>query len=127
MTVSTAHRRMVPLLLFAWAIAYLGSFLAFYVTPENDFGFTAGWNRIGVFVVWQFVATVMAALTAVFSRSLPRRDPMRNLALLPIGVLGLSAASLATLFIWVSLSQPAAGPAPDLTPAPVASTQSAVG
>ncbi len=115
-------RLLVRLLLLCWAVAFFGAFLAFYLTPARDFGLTQGWNKVGIFMIWQGVAAVFAVITAIVSRSLLKGTGLRRAGLIPLGVLGLSLLGLAALILWAGMDRPQPeipppGPATELAPA----------
>ncbi len=118
--------RILLIILAAWTVAFLGAFVAFWLTPATDFGLAAGWNKVGVFMGWQGVAAVLAILAAVVSRSVPRGLRLRWLGLVPMGFLLLLAAGIAALIIWANMQRPPPeGAVPSATTAPVAVTPEA--
>ncbi|MDJ0628002.1 MAG: hypothetical protein QNJ44_07050 [Rhodobacter sp.] len=114
----------VWIFLAAWAVAFVGSFAAFVLTPATDFGLAAGWNKVGVFMGWQSVAGALAVVTAVASRRVPRGTRLRWLGLVPLAALLLLLAAFGALVLWANLqrSAPVGAPpaAPVTAPAPVA-------
>ncbi len=115
----------VRLVLLAWAVAFFGAFLAFWLTPARDFGLSRGWNKIGVFMSWQGVAALLAVLAAIVSRALPKGTALRRAGWLPLAVLVLSVAALAALLTWANMDRtppdslpPKATTAPAAEPAP---------
>lgn len=116
-------RLTVMLLLLAWVVAFFGAFIAFYLTPAKDFGLSRGWNKVGVFMAWQSVAALLALLTVIFARALPKRTGLRRAGHLPVAVLGLSILALGGLLLWANLQRPPPGasdPRPTTEPAPAA-------
>ena len=114
--------RILLILLAAWTVAFLGAFLAFYLTPASDFGLAAGWNKVGVFMGWQGVAAVLAILAAVASRAVPKGERLRWIGLVPVGFLILLVAGVVGLIVWANMQRPPAeGAVPAATStAPVA-------
>ncbi len=113
--------RIFLIILAAWTVAFLGAFVAFWLTPASDFGLAAGWNKVGVFMRWQGVAAVLAILAAVVSRSVPKGERLRWLGLVPVGFLLLLAAGVAALIVWANMQRtPPEGAVPSAVTAPVA-------
>ncbi len=118
--------RLLLIILAAWTVAFLGAFVAFWITPATDFGLAAGWNKVGVFMGWQGVAAVLAVLAAVVSRSVPRGERLRWLGLVPMGFLLLLVAGVVALIVWANMQRPPPeGPVPSETTAPRAVTPDA--
>ena len=105
-TASQSSHRLTWGSLAAWAVAFFGAFVAFFVTPADDFGLAAGWNKVGVFMVWQAAAAVLAILVAVFSRSVPKGQLLRRLGLVPVGLLVLGVLAIVALILWANFSRP---------------------
>ena len=118
-TAKGARRARIAAWLFTalWAVAFLGAFVAFALTPARDFGFTAGMNRVTVFLGGQVVASALAIPAAIAARRLPKGAGLRWLALVPIWMVGALAALVAALIVWAALQRPPAGTAPP--PGPV--------
>ena len=109
----------IPLLVAAWAVAFFGSFLALYLVPATDFGLTAGWNKVGLLMRWQGVATILAILCLI-ARARSKDRLLRKLALVPVGgvILILLAAAGLVLFAGMQPAPPpqALDPKPVTTP-----------
>ncbi len=99
--------RWTLIFLIAWAIAFVGSFVAFALTPAKDFGLSAGWNKIGVFMGWQLVAMVLAFFAGTTSRKVEPGRTLRWLGVLPVSVFGLMALAVIALLLWSNWSKPA--------------------
>ena len=75
-----------------WCILWLGCFAMAFIhaaaTPK-DFGLSGGFKRIGIFLMWQLGAIVMAIAAATSSRKVSREDfgMLRRVALLPAGIM----------------------------------------
>lgn len=83
-----------------WAIVFIGAFVAFAVTPAEDFGLSRGWNKVGVFMKWQFLATAIAIFTFFAGWSAPKGSGLKWLSRIPIlFVLLLVCAFAATVVI----------------------------
>ncbi|KMW59841.1 hypothetical protein AIOL_004825 [Candidatus Rhodobacter oscarellae] len=105
---------LIALLVF-WVVAFFGSFIAFYVTPSQDLGFTAGWNKLGVFITWQGVATGLAVL-CLFLRWTTSDARLRRWAAMPAIGIGILVLGLGGLLLWANLQHSAAvGGAPSVT------------
>jgi len=110
--------RLLALLLLGWAIAFFGSFMAFYFTPAKDFGLAAGWNKVSVFMGWQAVATVLALFCLVMRWS--SKDKItRRLAVIPTFALALMLVALAGLIFWANLQRTSPDPQPPVPTRPV--------
>ena len=96
------RRWIIPVLVGLWAIAFFGSFLAFYLTPSRDFGLAAGWNRVSVLMQWQMVATGLAVMSLVARRT-ANSTGLRRLALVPVGGVLLIALAIGALVIFASM------------------------
>lgn len=109
-----------------WLIAFVGAFVAFWLTPSEDFGLAAGWNKVGVFMMWQTVASTLAVIAPIIARRLPKGSGLKKLSFVPLGFLALLAAAFAALLLWASYGQPEpepyAPPGPVTQPAPEAVT-----
>lgn len=110
--------RMLAILLLGWAIAFFGSFLAFYLTPARDFGLSAGWNKVGIFMQWQAVATGLA-LGCLAVRWTSKDKITRRFAALPSVALGVMLAALAAVLLWASFQRTSPDPGPALPSKPV--------
>ncbi len=108
----SARRWIVICTIAAWGVAFLGSFAAFYLTPARDFGLSAGWNRVSVYMGWQMAATGLAVVCLALAQWLPRGSGLRRLALVPAGATVLLAVTITALTIFAS---PARAPS-DLPP-----------
>ena len=95
-------RWIIPVLVVAWAVAFFGSFLAFYLTPSRDFGLAAGWNRVSVLMQWQMVATGLA-VASVVARRTGESVAMRRLALVPVGGVVLIALAIGALILFANM------------------------
>lgn len=95
-------QKLLGLFLLAWAVAFFGSFIAFYLTPARDFGLTSGWNKIAVLMSWQLAATFLALCCLVF-RWTTTNTRRRRLAAVPAVCTGLFALTLGALMIWFNL------------------------
>lgn len=109
-------------LLALWAGAFGGAFVAFAVTPPSDFGFTAGLNRVSLFLTWQAGAGALAILCAVVRPQLPPGAAPRRLLLVPPAILLSLILALAALVLWANLSRsvpaPSTPPGQETAPAP---------
>ena len=103
---SKADGRAVPLLLGAWAIAFAGAFVAFALTAPEDYGFTAGINRVAIFMGWQLAAAVLSVACAVAARRVPRGRRLRRLGFVPLGVTCLGLLFLVGLGLWGMTARP---------------------
>jgi hypothetical protein len=97
-------QKLLMLFLLAWAVAFFGSFVAFLLTPGRDFGLSAGWNKISVFMGWQLVAVVLALVCMVmrWSTSDPR---LKRLAAIPAVAVGLLMSVAAVVLFWGNIQQ----------------------
>ena len=117
---ATGARRITLVLCAAWTVAFLGAFVAFFVTPASDFGLAAGWNKVGVFMGWQAVAAVLAILAGVASRAVPRGQRLRWIGLVPLGFLLLLVTGFAALIVYGNMQRSApVGAVPAAVTAPV--------
>ena len=107
----------IPVLVAAWAVAFFGSFLAFYLTPAKDFGLAAGWNKVGVLIRWQGVATILA-IACLIARGRSRERRQRMLALVPVGGVVLILLAVGGLVIFANM---AVEPPAQMPPKPVTS------
>ena len=89
-------------LIIAWAVAFFGSFMVFYLTPASDFGFTRGMNKVEGFMIWQSVAAGLAVVCLVL-RWNATDSTLRKWAAVPAIALGAMLIGFAALFVWVSL------------------------
>lgn len=94
-------------LLLAWAVAFIGSFVAFRLTASDEVGLAAGLNKVGMFLGWQAVAGALALLAALSTRHVPRGSRLRWLGLAPLGVLLLLLVAFAALVGWANLQRSA--------------------
>ncbi|MEL7114518.1 MAG: hypothetical protein AAGP08_02830 [Pseudomonadota bacterium] len=104
--------------LVLWAIAFFGSFIAFYVTPADDFGLAAGWNKVGVFMVWQAIATVLAVMCLVFRWATDERR-LRIWSVVPAASFALLVVGLGGLILWATAQGARPPPVTDTPPVAV--------
>ncbi|WP_425051827.1 hypothetical protein [Psychromarinibacter sp. S121] len=106
MTVETTRESWlwVKVLLAAWLVAWLGSFAAFWMAPNDDLGLTRSWNKLRVLMLWQGVATLFAMLCAVQAPMLPRGSRRRRAAYLPLGVLVATVAGASMMALWAGMA-----------------------
>ena len=111
-------RKILGILLLAWAVAFVGSFIVFWLAPAKWPGLQAGIDRITIFFGWQAVATVLAfaCLTVRWSTS---HTWMRRLAAVPAIAVSVLMSALAVLFFWASVQRTAPDAAPPSKPATV--------
>jgi len=93
---------MLILLLVLWALAFFGSFVAFYLVPPSDFGFTAGANRVLVFVAGQAIA-VLLALICLGLRWSVDDAALKRWAALPSVAFALLVLGFGLLFFWATV------------------------
>jgi len=89
----------------AWALTFLGSFVAFYLTPVRDFSLSAGWNKVSVFMAWQLVATALAFGCLALARWLPKGSLLQRLSLVPAVATAALAVAIAALSVYASMSR----------------------
>ena len=92
-------------LIVAWAVAFFGSFAAFYLTPAKDFGLTAGLNKVSIFFGWQFAAILLALLCLGVRPRVPEPVWLRRMALAPAFALLLMVVAIAGLFAWATIQR----------------------
>ena len=95
-------RSVLILLLILWSLAFFGSFIAFYLTPATDFGFTAGANKVMTFVAFQAVGLVLAIICLVL-RWQTDVTALRRWATVPAIGTGLIVFGFGVLLFWASL------------------------
>ena len=114
-------QKLLTVLLLGWGIAFFGSFIAFYLTPARDFGLSGGWNKMTVFMGWQFVAVVLALCSMVlrWSTGNPR---LKRLAAIPAMATSVLLTVAAVALFWSNTRQIAPEgeqpPGPVTAPAP---------
>lgn len=97
-------RTLTILAILAWLIAFLGSFLGFWLTPAKDFGLSAGWNKVGVWMGWQAAALTLAAVSFCLGFQFEKGDVLRKRSKWPIFtmvgflILGVAAAFIANAY-----------------------------
>lgn len=104
------------LLLATWAACFAASILIARATAPTDFGMTAGFNRIGVFLGWQFAAAVVAVGAWIAGNAWPRGAGPRWLSRVPAMLFGLLVAGIVGLFVFANMQRPATQAAPPNTP-----------
>ena len=110
-------------LFLGWAVAFFGAFVAFYVTPADDFGLAAGWNKVGVFMGRLGAAGALAGMTTPAALRAPRGARLRWLGWIPAAALLLLLVAFTALILWANFQRtpPEGGPPPGpvTAPAPV--------
>lgn len=114
-------QKLLVVFLLGWAVAFFGSFVAFYLTPGRDFGLSAGWNRVTVFMGWQLVAVVLA-LVCMFLRWSTSDPRLKRLAAIPAVAVGILVSVAAVVIFWGNIQRSP----PDGTPPSGAATVPAV-
>ena len=114
-------QKLLTVLLLGWAVAFFGSFIAFYLAPARDFGMSAGWNKVTVFMGWQFVA-VFLALCSLVLRWSTRNVRIKRLAAIPAMATSVLLLVAAAVLFWSNTQRtPPEGAQPSMpvtTPAP---------
>jgi len=59
---------LTKILFLIWLGIFAGSFIMYALTPSNDFGFTAGLNRVMVFLGWQLAAGFVGIIVWLMGR-----------------------------------------------------------
>lgn len=96
--------RIVYGLLLAWAIAFFGSFAAFALTPSKDFGLSAGWNKVGVWMTWQAFAFAFALSSFVVGFQFEKGSVLRRRSKWPVRLtIGFIVLAIAAGFIGTAL------------------------
>ena len=96
-------RTILFVLLTAWAIAFFGSFIMFFVAPDKGVGLDAGLNRLSQFMIWQGIATVLAVMCLVVRWS-GTDEINRRMAAIPALGFGVLVLGLGGLFLWACLN-----------------------
>lgn len=92
-------RTLTYLVIAAWLAAFIGSFLAFWLTPAQDFGLSAGWNKVGVWMTWQGAALTFAAASFVLGFQFEKTDVLRRRTKWPVFVMiGFLILGVAAMF-----------------------------
>lgn len=92
-------RTVLILTVSLWAVAFFGSFVAFYLVPADDFGFTAGANKALAFTAGQAIAFVLTVMS-LFMRWSTEDTTLRRWAAVPALGTGLLIVAFAGLFFW---------------------------
>ena len=97
---ASRQNQLVALLLAAWAGLYIWSFIGFSVTEPTGDGFTRGMNRVSVFLLWQFVAGIVAVPVYMVGRAQARGSALRWASRLPLALAIALIAAIAALIVW---------------------------
>jgi hypothetical protein len=109
-------RFVLPVLVVCWAAAFVGSFLAFWLTASGSVGLDAALSRVGSFLGWQAFALVLAVVCIGFRWK--TTDPKRRmLAAVPAMGTGVMMIAMVGLTFWANLRHQQASPTPP--PGPV--------
>lgn len=111
------QRTVVWLLVLAWAAAWAGSFVAFWLTDPTGDSFTRGLNRLMAFLAWQLGAGFLGGLVWMAGRGLEKSTLVRWLLRLPVILALLLFGALAVTVLYARLAKP---PPTDYVPPPQA-------
>ena len=93
-----ARRLWLMILGAAWAMAWAGSFLAWWLIAPRDG--EPGIDRLTAFLGWQAVAGMLAVAVFGAGRGWPARHPVRRWSLVPLGLAALLVVALIFRPIW---------------------------
>jgi type VI protein secretion system component VasF len=94
-----SSRTILVLVLVLWAGAIFMGFYRFSVLEPDDFGFTAGMNKLEAFLRWQLVAMALALPAWVLGRRAPP-GLLRRLSWVPVAWLLLLVCAVLALIAW---------------------------
>lgn len=86
--------------LLLWAGLYAWSFVAFAQTEAIGDGFTRGSNRIGQFLLFQFIAGIAAIFIWRTGSGLPASSALRWISRVPLALFLLLIAAIAGFFVY---------------------------
>ena len=95
-----ARRLWLMILGAAWALAWAGSFVAFWAVEPTGEGFVRGMNRVMAFLGWQGVAGMLALALWGVARGWPKRSPVRRWSAVPLGLALLLVAGILGVILW---------------------------
>ena len=97
---SDSRRFILSVLIAAWVLAFVYSFVVFWITPAGGDGHARGWNRVSAYLGWQGIAGMLSVAVWALGRSWPKGGSMRRLTIFPLVLAILHLAAICGVIVW---------------------------